>query len=148
MPLLANRSSVPAPDDEKLSLSAGLTPKAGVSAALTAPAVIAPGVMAWPIHCAGIRAADRDRQTVALGDLFDQAGIGAGQILDGDLVGPGSGEIEFDPRIGRLAARCVGRRADEPAIAVEDEYLEVRGGGAIGLVPLQQQGNGVAGPSV
>ena len=48
VPLLANRSSVPAPDDEKLSLTAGLTPKAGVSAVLTAPAVIAPGVMAWP----------------------------------------------------------------------------------------------------
>ena len=46
--LLANRSSVPAPDDEKLSLTAGLTPKASVSAVPTAPAVIAPGVMAWP----------------------------------------------------------------------------------------------------
>ena len=114
MPLLANRSSVPAPDDEKLSLSAGLTPKAGVSAVLTAPAVIAPGVMAWPYDRADIRAADRRRQTVALGDLLDQAGIGAGQVFDGDVVGPALGEIEFHPRIGRLAVRCVGRRADEP----------------------------------
>jgi len=47
VPLLANRSSAPAPDDEKPSL-VGEKPKAGVSAALTAPAVIAPGVMAWP----------------------------------------------------------------------------------------------------
>ena len=47
VPLSANSSSAPAPEDEKLSL-AGLKPKAGVSAALTAPAVIAPGVMAWP----------------------------------------------------------------------------------------------------
>ena len=85
VPLLANRSSVPAPDDEKLSLSAGLTPKAGVSAALTAPAVIAPGVMAWPIDGAGIRTADRGRQAVALGDLLDQAGIGPGQVFDGNL---------------------------------------------------------------
>ena len=48
VPLLANNSSDPAPDDEKLSLVGELKPKAGVSAALTAPAVIAPGVMAWP----------------------------------------------------------------------------------------------------
>ena len=46
VPLLANRSSVPAPEDEKLSAVGELKPKAGVSAALTAPALIAPGVMA------------------------------------------------------------------------------------------------------
>jgi hypothetical protein len=34
VPLLANSSSVPAPDEEKLSLIAGLKPNAGVSAAL------------------------------------------------------------------------------------------------------------------
>ena len=45
-PLLANNSSAPAPDDEKLSLNAGLTPNAGVEATLTAPAVITPGVSA------------------------------------------------------------------------------------------------------
>ena len=49
VPLLANRSSVPGPDDEKLSLTGVLPLKAGVSAVLTAPAVMAPGVMAWPI---------------------------------------------------------------------------------------------------
>jgi len=55
VPLSANSSSAPAPDDEKLSL-AGLKPKAGVSAALTAPAAIAPGVMAWPTDGTRIRA--------------------------------------------------------------------------------------------
>src|SRR5271155_3680696 len=47
VPLLANSSSAPAPDEEKLSL-VGEKPKAGVSAALTAPAVMAPGVMECP----------------------------------------------------------------------------------------------------
>src|SRR3984957_5415455 len=46
VPLLANSNSVPAPDEEKLSL-VGEKPNAGVSAALTAPAVMAPGVMEW-----------------------------------------------------------------------------------------------------
>ena len=40
----------------------------------------------------------------------------------------------------------IGCRADQPSAAVEDQNLKVRGGGAVGLIPFQQQRNVVAGP--
>ncbi len=96
------------------------------------------------VDAADIGVADRGRQAVALGDLLDQAGIGSRQIFDGDIIGSGFGEIVFDPRIGGLTTRCVGRRADELAAAVEDQNLKVRCGLTVGLAPFQQQRNIVA----
>src|ERR1700686_481747 len=93
----------------------------------------------------GIRAADRRRQAVPLGDLLDQAGIGTRQILDRNLIGPRTGEIELDPGIDRLSARPVGGRADKASI-LENKNLEIRGGSAEGLIPLEQQWNGRTGP--
>ena len=95
-------------------------------------------------HGAGIRTADRGWQPVALGHFLDQAGIGAGQILDRNLIGPGGVEIDPDPRIGRLPARLVGGRADQAAV-LKDKNLEIRGSGAVCLIPLQQQRHVVAG---
>ena len=56
------------------------------------------------VHATGIRAADRDRQAVSLGNFLDQARIGSGQIFNGNVVGPRLGQIDSQPWIGRLAA--------------------------------------------
>ena len=48
LPSSAKSNSDPAPDEENASLSGALKPKAGVSATLTAPTAITPGVKAWP----------------------------------------------------------------------------------------------------
>ena len=91
VPLLANRSSVPAPDDEKLSISAGIDAEGRRIGDADRAGGDRAGRHGMAKDGPGIGAADRGRQTVALGDLLDQPGIGSRQIFDGDVVSSRSG---------------------------------------------------------